>query len=727
MRRLLIAILGIALSAAANAQYTCKVVARDKDTHELLNGVSIQAKNSTGTGGITDANGFALIRNIKISSITLQYSFVGYKTQEQTYTLPDTAIHYIDLEPDAAALHDVVVVASTRGNDRIENATTKVEVLGQEEMNEESTIKPGNIASILGDVSGVQIQQSSATSGNANIRIQGLDGRYTQLLRDGMPLYGGYSGGFGVLSIPPLDLKQIELIKGSSSTLYGGGAIGGLVNMISKKPLYKPDASFLINHSTLKESNINAYYAQRWKKIGFTFFGGQTIQKAVDVDKDGFSDVPETNSTLIHPTLFFYPSSTTWLSLGWSGSFEKRTGGDMIAVDGKKDPAHPYFEKNKLHRNTFTLLSESRLSNTLTLSVKGSFSIFNRNETTNTYFFSGAQDNYYAEASLVKHAHKHNIIGGVNFTGDRFTPSAATPVPVGKFNNATTGIFVQDTWQLTGNTKLETGIRADHHNTYGNFVLPRVALFHKLNEHWGARAGFGMGYITPNALTPQVRDYSIYQLQPIAANAKAEKSYAGNLEVNYKTPVGEGGSLFINQAFFITRINDPLVADENGAGNVTFSNKNKPLLTRGSDTYVQLHLEDMEFYIGYTYTDALRTYLPTQQFIPVTPRHRAAATALYEIEGKFRIGIEASYNSYQYREEDHTKTPGYLFMAAMAEVKFGPKWSLVLNCENLFDERQSRYESLYTGPVTSPVFKTLWAPIDGRVANLCLRFQPFAH
>ena len=170
------------------------------------------------------------------------------------------------------------MVASTRSNESIETSTTKVEVLGLEEMNEESTVKPGNIASILGDMSGIQIQQSSATSGNANVRIQGLDGKYTQILRDGMPLYEGYSGGFGILSIPPLDLKQIELIKGSASTLYGGGAIGGLINLISKKPSYQPDASVLINTTTLKETNVNAYYAQRWKHIGFTLFAGETLQ-----------------------------------------------------------------------------------------------------------------------------------------------------------------------------------------------------------------------------------------------------------------------------------------------------------------------------------------------------------------------------------------------------------------------------------------------------------------
>jgi iron complex outermembrane receptor protein/outer membrane receptor for ferrienterochelin and colicins len=108
-----------------------------------------------------------------------------------------------------------------------------------------------------------------------------------------------------------------------------------------------------------------------------------------------------------------------------------------------------------------------------------------------------------------------------------------------------------------------------------------------------------------------------------------------------------------------------------------------------------------------------------------TPKNRAAATALYEEEGNFRIGLEASFNGYQ-RRDDYSETPSYLFMAAMAEKKFGPKWSLVLNCENLLNVKQSNYETLYTGSIANPEFKTLWAPIDGRVLNLCLRFMPFA-
>ena len=140
----------------------------------------------------------------------------------------------------AAALRDSVreevLVTATRTNSRIEDLPTRVEVLGAEEMEEESSIKPASIASLFGDIAGTQIQPTSPTTGNLDLRLQGLPGQYTQILRDGVPLYGGFAGSFGLLTVPPLDLRQVELIKGSNSTLYGGGAIAGLVNLVSKTP-----------------------------------------------------------------------------------------------------------------------------------------------------------------------------------------------------------------------------------------------------------------------------------------------------------------------------------------------------------------------------------------------------------------------------------------------------------------------------------------------------------
>ncbi|HKG69675.1 MAG TPA: TonB-dependent receptor, partial [Segetibacter sp.] len=371
-----------------------------------------------------------------------------------------------------------------------------------------------------------------------------------------------------------------------------------------------------------QETNINAYYAQKWKKAGFTFFAGQNFQKEIDVDKDGFTDLPDTKSTLIHPTLFIYPSGKSYISLSWSGSFETRLGGDMTAVKGKDDNAHPYFEKNKLNRNTFSLISENRFNRSITATFKASLSSFSRHESTNTYIFNAQQNNFYSEASMAALAGKHFIVGGINVTADNFKPDDATPAPVGNFSNTTQGAFIQDTWKLLESTKLEAGLRADHHNDYGNFFLPRIALFHHLNQQWGLRFGYGMGYKTPNPLTSQIKDYDPYRIQPVAINVRAEKSTGANIEVNYKKEFGENNSFFINHAFFLTHINHPIVATEDIAGNITFANQPKPIVTEGFDTYIQMDLHGLELYLGYTFTEAERKYLPKNTFVLLTPQHR---------------------------------------------------------------------------------------------------------
>ena len=150
-----------------------------------------------------------------------------------------------------------VIVVSLRNQRSFEQQPTRLEVLGGEEINEKANMKPGDIRMLLNEITGIHVQQTSPISFNSSIRIQGLNGKYTQILRDGMPLYGGFSSGLGLLQIAPLDLKQVEVIKGANSTLYGGGAIAGLVNLISKKPSDKNENSFLINKTSSRGIDLS--------------------------------------------------------------------------------------------------------------------------------------------------------------------------------------------------------------------------------------------------------------------------------------------------------------------------------------------------------------------------------------------------------------------------------------------------------------------------------------
>jgi iron complex outermembrane receptor protein/outer membrane receptor for ferrienterochelin and colicins len=141
--------------------------------------------------------------------------------------------------------------------------------------------------------------------------------------------------------------------------------------------------------------------------------------------------------------------------------------------------------------------------------------------------------------------------------------------------------------------------------------------------------------------------------------------------------------------------------------------------------YIRAVLNNWELYAGYTFTIAERKYMAQNQFVPLTPRHRAAFTLVKDFEEKgWRVGLEGSYNGPQYRF-DASQTPDYLFMAAMVEKRFGKKWSVVLNGENLLDYRQSKEEPLYNGSVTNPDFVPLWGPIDGRVINLSVKLNLF--
>src|SRR5437660_6104853 len=166
----------------------------------------------------------------------------------------------IALRPQSA-IEEHVTVSATRTDKRIEDQPMRVEVLDAEEIEEKQLMTPGDIVMMLNEMGGLRVQATSPSLGAASVRVQGMRGRYTSFLADGLPLFGAEVGGLGLLQIPPTDLGQVEVIKGVASALYGAGAMGGVVNLIARRPSERSE-EFIVNQSTRGATDAVAYLSQ---------------------------------------------------------------------------------------------------------------------------------------------------------------------------------------------------------------------------------------------------------------------------------------------------------------------------------------------------------------------------------------------------------------------------------------------------------------------------------
>jgi len=674
----------------------------------------------TAKGYPADSNGVAIISFAGNGDYTLVTTAVGYEEKETKIAIPhDSDSVTIQLESSGHEMEEVVV-QSTRTSRTIANVPTRVETIALEEIDEKNNMRPGNVAMLLHESTGIQVQQTSATSANASIRIQGLDGRYTQLLKDGFATFGNFSSGLSVLEIPPLDLMQVEIIKGPASPLFGGGAIAGVVNFISKTPKLKPEYNFLINQSNIGQSNVGGFASQRGKKAGYTVLALYNRQKPYDVDKDEFTEIPKANEFTLHPKLFLFPSGNTTMIIGNSFTTGVRTGGDVQVIKNRPDSLHQYFEKNKTIRNISTLEFDRKIGDGKRFMAKQSLSIFDRSIGIPSYLFAGIAYNTYTDVTYIDSRRNQTLVIGANFIYDRFNEEDTSD---DRDNTARTGgIYSQYTRDLTKKMQLESGLRIDatnyNNDIYSNseiLLLPRVSLLIKYNSQWSSRIGAGMGYKTPTLFTEETETIQYRNVEQLN-KVRSEKSYGGTADVNFKTTIGEDLAFTFNHMFFYTNIHDPLVLDNYVADKYRFVNTTKPVQSAGFETNARfIYRNNFKLFLGYTFTHATAKYLSGSRFLPLVPKNKLNSALIYEREGKIKLGLEAYFTGKQYLS-DGTRTPAFSECGFMTE-KIFKKFSLFINFENFTDTRQSKYKNVVTGSHLAPTFDEIWTHTEGFVVN----------
>ena len=722
MKKFILLLIAVMNIVTVFGQNSLKVVIKDSETKEPLIGATAVLEKTT-KGASADVNGMLLIEDIPDGKQLIVFSYVGYETRKDTFDFPLSSTEAVEiLLMSSEEELEEIVVSTTRSTRTIENIPTRLEFIAGEELEEKGNMKPGDIRMMLNESTGIQTQQTSATSYNSSIRIQGLDGKYTQILRDGFPLYSGFSGGLSLLQIVPLDLKQVEVIKGASSTLYGGGAIAGLVNLVSQTPKEERELKFLLNGTSALGLDASGFYAQKFKKIGTTVFASYNLGTPYDPANIGLTAIPKFSRYTVNPRLFLYFNDKTTLNVGFNNTAEVRTGGDIKYIQGNGNNIHSYFDRNETNRFSTQLGFDRILNEKSKFSLKNSVSYYDRTIEVSDYVFSGKQLSSFSEINFTHEKEKTEWVGGLNLWTDEFSQQKIDTQKVVDYNYTTVGAFVQNIFNATEKFSLETGLRGDYHNQFGFFVLPRISAMLKLNQKFTVRLGGGMGYKAPTVFTEDAERIQFRNVLPISiSKTKAEQSIGGNFDLNYRTALSKKLFFSINTLLFYTQVKNPLLLVANPNGYHEFQQPKGFIDTKGIETNIKLTYGDFKLFIGYTLADVKQHYSSTTTDFPLVARHRLNNVLMYEIEDKLKIGLEAYYFSPQKLNDGATGKP-YWINGLMVE-KLWERFSIFVNFENFLDTRQTRFDTIYTGTITNPTFRDIYAPVDGFVINGGLKLK----
>lgn len=726
MHKYILVLLAVFITANSYAQQaTILKIISSRDSAAVAGATIRLSKTSSLT---SDSNGIVKL-NLPVGKNTLTISAVNFK--ELTFKVP--ALHsnetplLIILEEMGEEMEEVII-QSTRTSRTFQNSASRIETIDAEELDEKTNMRPSNVSMLLHESTGIQVQQTSATSGNASIRIQGLDGRYTQVLKDGYPSFGNFAAGLSILEIPPLDLQQVEIIKGPASTLFGAGAIAGVINFISKTPGEKRTTNLLFNQSNVGQTNAGIFSMKRNKKIGYSVLALYNNQKAFDVDKDDFTELPDATDFTLNPKLFIYPSDKTSIVIGNSFSKAERTGGDVFVLRGEKDNFHRYFEKNKTLRNTTTINYNQELTNAKKLTLKSAFNYFNRKIGLDGYEFKGKNYNVFTDASYVQQFDKQVLVAGVNYIYDHFKEVGSPVLNARNFTTSTIGLYGQYSWDITKKLKTETGLRTDRVHYFNSiykkdetFVLPRLSVLYIFNQHWSSRVTAGLGYKTPTIFTEATETFQYRNVAGLNG-VRSERSQGITADLSFKKQVVKNLNFSVNQLFFITMVNRPTILQQAGIGNYFFVNSGSPLRSQGFETNAKLIFKDaFKLFAGYTFTNSKAGYLTGNQYLPLQPRDRINLALVYERERYIKIGLEGYRTGIQYLTNG-SATPSYWEFGLMAEKTFN-KLSIFINAENFTDERQSNYKKVFNEPHSNPTFDEIWNHTEGRTLNAGIKYR----
>ncbi|MEI6264674.1 MAG: TonB-dependent receptor [Sphingobacteriia bacterium] len=554
------------------------------------------------------------------------------------------------LKPMSAVLSEVVVTGTMKEVKRLESPVP-VELYNPAffRKNPTSCIFDG-----LQLVNGVRPQINCNVCNTGDIRINGLPGPYTMVLIDGMPIVSSLSTVYGLSGIPNSLVERIEIVKGPASSLYGSEAVGGLINIITKKTTNAPTVSVELMTTTWNELNADlGFNLKAGKKAtvltGINYFNYNTPK---DVNGDSFTDLTLQKRISLFQKWNFNRANNRLFNIAARYYNENRWGGDMRWNEQFRGGDSIYGES--IYTNRWEILGNYELPFKEKLMLSYSLNQHDQDSRYGTTSFIAKQKIAFAQLTWDKAIGMHDWLIGAAFRYTYYndnTPASGSTDPlklgISPLQIALPGVFAQDEIKWNDQHKILLGIRYDYHSVHGNIFTPRIAYKYTINEKNFLRINAGTGFRVVNLFTEDHAALTGARSVVIAESLKPEKSLNININYNHKIFGSNGNSMNIDATLFYTYFNNRIVGDfDTNPNQIIYANLNGHAVSKGASINIDwIFKHDLKLLLGATFLD-VGLYQSTQKEQQIlTEKFSGTWTVSYTIPGT-HIDIDYTGNIY---------------------------------------------------------------------------------
>jgi len=640
-----------------NAQLT-NVNGVVKSESGSLGYASVSLLNSE-NGVIADGNGYFEIEIDLSKDNTLLISYIGHVSKKISLTNKNLNFNnlIVYLEEDINGLNEIVVTGTLK-DEYVTESPVKVNVITAKKINSFLPSAGSNITKIVQLINGAQEVIACGVCYTNSISINGLEGPYTSVLMDGIPMYGNLASVYGLNGIPNMIIDRLEIVKGPSSTLYGSEAVAGVINIITKNPDDQPFISLDVQVTSHLESYLNmAVTNQIGKTTGYFGVNWDRKNDYDDYNNDGFGDDINLDRISLFNKWNIHRKSKKQFIISSRYYFEDRRNGVQEFLKNGNYKNLRGSEKiygESIYTYRFELFGEYEFDFIEDFEVNYSYSKHNQNSYYGSDYYVANQDIFFTQFTLSKKHNKHDFLYGLSIKNNLYDDNtiATEKIVDGDIrNNASNqfipGLLVQDQFKPSDKISLVGGLRLDHFKDHGLIFAPNFHIKYNPGQWLAFRLNVGTGFRLVNLFTEDHAFVTGQREVKIAEELQPEKSKSLILNTNY-IYTGFNGSGNFDIDLFYTYFSNKIIPNYDIQKYIIYQNSEGYSYSKGvSGAWNHSFLNGIAFTLNFNHQVVKYTEnnnnIKTMLDMEHSPRWTAGLNIKFPINNNWSINTSSNY------------------------------------------------------------------------------------